>query len=107
MATGMRPERAPRYYNLRSTNVEEVNGEFDECGFVRIAPGSAAPGDILLTRVEAGQLHVVILTERGYLHADARLRKVAEVPGPLPWPVLSAWRYPDEEALSPLAGRRN
>ncbi len=105
MATGMKPGRAPRYYNLRSTNVEQVNGEFDESGFVRIAPAAAVPGDILLTRVEGGQLHVVILTPDGYLHADARLRKVAEVPGPVPWPVLSAWRYPDEESLSAPAGR--
>lgn len=89
---------AVTYYNLRSSDADEVNSEFSDCGFLRIAPTAAEAGDLLLTRIERGQLHVVILTPDGYLHADARLRRVAEVPGDVPWPVVSAWRHPDHEA---------
>jgi murein DD-endopeptidase / murein LD-carboxypeptidase len=106
MATGMSRDEAPRHYNLRTTDVDEANRQFDESGFVRIAPAAAETGDIVLTLVGGGQLHVAILTPEGYLHADARLRRVAEAPGPVPWPVLSAWRYPDDEALTPPPGRR-
>jgi hypothetical protein len=59
-------------------------------------------GDLLLVRAGPHQLHVVILTGEGYLHADARLRRVVEVPGKVPWPVLSVWRHPD--AFEPEPG---
>lgn len=95
------------YCNLRSSDADEVNGEFSDCGFLRIAPAAAEAGDMLLTRVGQGQLHVVILTDEGYLHADARLRRVAEVPGEVPWPVVSAWRHPDHEARPDSKRRLN
>lgn len=89
----------PRHYNLRSSDVDEVNCEFSDFGFLRIAPVAAEAGDLLLVQAGPAQLHVVILTPEGYLHADARLRRVAEVPGEVPWPVLSAWRHPDHEPM--------
>lgn len=94
MATGVEEKRVRRDYCLRSSDPDEVNGEFSEVGFLRIAPAKARAGDVLLVRVGPG-LHVVILTDQGYLHADMRLRRVVEVPGGVPWPVLSAWRHPD------------
>lgn len=84
-----------RDYGLRSSSVEEVDGEFAQSGFGCIAPGQARSGDVLLVRAGPAQLHVVILTAEGYLHADAGLRRVVEVPGAVAWPVLSAWRHPD------------
>lgn len=105
MATGMRRDETPRFYSLRTTDAGQANDGFGERGFVRIAPAEAEAGDVLLTRVGAGQIHVVILTPDGYLHADSRLRRVAEVPGAVPWPVLSAWRFPDEVIPSPPPGR--
>jgi hypothetical protein len=38
------------------------------------------------------QLHLAILTGRGFIHADARLRRVVETPGrPDPAPIM-VWR---------------
>lgn len=95
MATGMEPTR--RDYCLRSSHADEVDDEFGEAGFLRLPPGEAGPGDLLLVASGPGQLHVVILTPEGYVHADLRLRRVVEVPGPVPWRVLSAWRHPGHE----------
>jgi murein DD-endopeptidase / murein LD-carboxypeptidase len=93
MALGVEEVRAD--YCLRSSDADEANGEFDGHGFIRSAPTEAGDGDVLLVRPRPGQLHVVVLTPGGYLHADMRLRRVAEVPGRVPWPVLSAWRHPE------------
>lgn len=57
---------------------------------VRVA--SAAPGDVLLMAVGPGQIHLGIRTERGFVHADAGLRRVVERPGMPPWPILGVWR---------------
>src|SRR3712207_7037475 len=46
--------------------------------FIRIAPADAVDGDVLLVQPGPAQLHVVILTPDGYLHADMRLRRVVE-----------------------------
>ncbi len=100
MASGIDEARVRRNYCLRASDPETVNGEFDACGFVRLEPGDAEPGDLLLVRAAPVQLHIVILTDAGYLHADARLRRVVEVAGAVPWPVLSAWRCPDDGVVA-------
>lgn len=102
MATGVPKEKVRRDYCLHSSDPDEVNGEFDQCGFIRIAPAAARDGDLLLVRPQPSALQVVILTDTGYLHADMRSRKVVEAPGDVPWPVLSAWRHPAEAAGDPL-----
>lgn len=106
MATGARPADVRSDYCLRSGDADQVNGEFDEAGFIRLAPSQAGEGDLLLVQPGPAQLHVVILTPGGYLHADMRLRRVVEVPGPVPWPVLSAWRHRDHEAGLPEPAAR-
>ena len=60
--------------------------------FRRVSKKAALPGDLLLLSVSADQSHLAVLTERGFVHADARLRKVVETPGPPAWPVVSVWR---------------
>lgn len=60
--------------------------------FRRVAVESATPGDLLLLSVTADQSHLAVLSERGFVHADAGLRKVVETPGLPSWPVVSAWR---------------
>lgn len=103
MAMGVAEEGVRRDYSLHSNDPDEVNDELDACGFIRIAPVAAAEGDVLLVRTGAVGLHVLILTDTGYVHADMRLRRVAEVAGKVPWPVLSAWRHPSAAAEDPLA----
>jgi murein DD-endopeptidase / murein LD-carboxypeptidase len=102
MATRIPPERVRSDYGLHNCDPEEMNRQFDWAGFIRISPAAARDGDILVVRPSATALHVVILTETGYLHADARWRKVVEAPGEVPWPILSAWRHPAEAADDPV-----
>lgn len=93
-AFGLRGVR--RDYALRSEDVEAFEREFAGSNFVSLVPAAVCAGDVLLVRVGHAQLHVVLLTPDGFLHADAGLRRVTEVPGPVPWPVASAWRYVGE-----------
>ena len=60
--------------------------------FRRVSRKSALPGDLLLLSVAADQPHLAVMTERGFVHADAGLRKVVETPGAPAWPLVSVWR---------------
>lgn len=82
-----------RGYRLRGERAEDLITEIESCPFTRIAGEAAAAGDLLVLESGPGQLHVAILTEAGFIHADARLRRVAEVPGPPPWPLIAAFRF--------------
>jgi hypothetical protein len=66
----------------------------DEPAGLRRCAGDA-PGDVLLLRVDATQVHVAVRTAGGIVHADAVLRRVVERPGALDWPVVAAWRVVD------------
>ena len=74
-------------YSLRSARWERG----DEPGGVVRCAGDA-PGDVLLLRIDATQLHVAVRTAGGIVHADAGLRRVVERPGALGWPIVAAWR---------------
>jgi murein DD-endopeptidase / murein LD-carboxypeptidase len=102
MAMGVATEKVRRDYRLDSNDPGRVNDEIDKARFIRIAPAAAAAGDMLVVRTGPTGLHVVILTDGGYIHADMRPRRVVEVPGKVPWPVLSAWRHPAVAAEDPL-----
>jgi len=79
----------PRDYRLRGGQIERLESEMGRF-FRRIQ--EPAEGDVLVLRVSADQLHLAIATERGFIHADAGLRRVVETPGAPPWPLLSAYR---------------
>jgi len=81
----------PAGYALRGGDPERVAAAIEALGFV---PATDPPrvADLLLLRAGPHQLHLAIFTDRGFIHADARLRRVAEVPGPPLWPVLGRWR---------------
>ena len=96
MASGIDPARVRRDYGMRCSDPDAIHTGFDACGFLRLAPPAAEAGDVAVVRTGPLQLHVVLLTDIGYLHADASLRRVVEVPGRVPWPVLSAWRSPQD-----------
>lgn len=81
-------------YRIRGGEASDVEDELERAGLVRVADGRGETGDLLLVLTGPAQLHVVVLTERGYVHADAGLRRVTEVPGPVPWRSVSAWRHP-------------
>lgn len=77
-------------YALRTNDIARWRALLDE-RLVRRPAGTLAPGDLLLVRVGAAQLHIVIWTGAGFVHAHAGLRRVVETPGRLPWPLLGAW----------------
>lgn len=89
--------RVPDNYRLRGGNVDAANAVLDALGFIRLPADQGKPGDVVVLRSGPAQLHGAVLTPAGYIHAHAGLRRVIETPGPLPWPVLSAWRYGDTE----------
>lgn len=81
----------PSGYALRGGSAEAVVRFMDAAGLVRADPQE--PGDILLLQTGPAQLHLAVRTARGFVHADARLRRVVETPGAPLWPLLGAWRY--------------
>jgi hypothetical protein len=86
----------PRDYRSRGNRAERLLtylGRF----FFPVPTGGAAPGDVMLLQPRIGQLHLGILTDRGLIHADAKLRKVVETPRTSTWPVLSAHRRSSSE----------
>lgn len=83
----------PADYALRGGDPARVAVAIEGFGLVP-AGKPLRPADLLLLRAGPHQLHCAILTDRGFIHADARLRRVTEVPGPPLWPVLGRWRAP-------------
>lgn len=84
-------ELVPDDYALRGGEIGELEDGLVRAGFLSV-PGEAEAGDVLIARSGPGQLHAVVLTPGGHVHAHAGLRRVVETPGVPPWSVLGAWR---------------
>lgn len=91
LAADGHPGRVPADYALRSGDVAKAEALLRAAGLVLIVEGE--PGDVVLLRPGASQLHLAILSEDGVIHADAMLRRVVERPGALPFPVVGTWRW--------------
>ena len=89
------PESIPRDYRLRGAMLERLKLELER--FFQPISATAA-GDVLICRVAVDQLHLGILSDRGFIHADARLRRVVETVGAPPWPIVSAYRRKVQKA---------
>lgn len=81
---------APSGYALRGGDVGAVAARIERAGLVQVK--EAWPGDVMLLRPGPGQLHLAIKTGRGFVHADAALRRVVERPGAPEWEILGLWR---------------
>lgn len=79
-----------RDYDVRHSRIERLTDALARAGLRRVE--DAAPGDVLVMRPGAGQLHLAVATGDGFVHCDARLGRVVERPGPAPWPVGQIWR---------------
>ena len=88
----------PRDYTLRSSARPQLAARLEAAGLVTVEP--MVPGDILVFAPRQDQLHLGIFTGIGLVHGDAALRRVAERPLPLPWPVLDIWRPREWPPLS-------
>lgn len=85
-------EEVPRDYRLRGNALEQAERELQRF-FEPVGHAAVQAGDVLLLRIAPDQLHLAIKTERGFVHADAAVRKVVETPGSPPWAMISAHRY--------------
>ena len=86
-------ENVPTGYALRNGEGVRWHRALDR-HFLRRADCQMDPGDIALMQAGPAQFHLGIWTGEGLIHADARLRRVVEIPGPIAWPVLGVWRAP-------------
>lgn len=84
---------APEGYALRGGSAEGWSARLDAAGLVRVDDAQA--GDLMLLATGPGQFHLAVLTTRGFVHADAGLRRVVEVPGRPRWPAIGIWRVED------------
>lgn len=89
-AAGVSPAQAPSGYALRGGALAAIEERLAALGLRRAT--APAPGDIVVVAAGPAQFHLIVLTEDGFVHADAGLRRVVERPGPPPWPVLGRWR---------------
>ena len=80
-----------RDYRLRGDHDAEMRRELKRA-FRPINPHRRQPGDLLLMRVGDEQMHLGIMTDRGFVHADARRGKVVETPGLPIWPTIAVFR---------------
>jgi cell wall-associated NlpC family hydrolase len=90
-ACGLPRDLVRRDYRMRGNHLDEAVRELART-FRRIGRSRARPGDLVLMSVADDQLHFGLLTERGFVHADAGLGLIAERPGTPPWPVLGHFR---------------
>lgn len=90
MAAAGYEARAPTGYALRGGDGAGFAAMLDAAGLRRVA--AAGPGDVMLIAAGPAQYHLAVKTGRGFVHADAGLRRVVETPGAPSWPVLGVWR---------------
>lgn len=92
-----RPTELPRTYHLKTLLPVGIGAIAGACG-LQAAVGEIHPGDVLLVRISACQLHLLLaLGPSAFVHAHAGLRRVVRHDGELGWPVIARWRLPEEE----------
>lgn len=89
LALGIRT--VPRDYALRGGSVPRLAREMRAAGLDPV--DTMLAGDVVILSPGAGQLHLGLFSGTGLIHADAGLKRVAERPLPLPWPIIGIWRY--------------
>ena len=91
-AAGIAATRIRGDYALHGASLAEIEHGLCDLGCQPVPGDAAEPGDVIVCRAGPEQLHLLVATESGFVHADAGLRRVVERPGPVPWPVLGVWR---------------
>jgi murein DD-endopeptidase / murein LD-carboxypeptidase len=80
----------PRGYLVRTADGARVAALIDGAGLRRVKRDPVA-GDLVLLKSGPAQCHLVVMTEAGFVHADAGIGRVVETPWPPPWPVIAVW----------------
>jgi murein DD-endopeptidase / murein LD-carboxypeptidase len=81
---------APDGYAIRNSEDERWVDALDRCFNRRVEVGPLS-GDILFMRAGPNQYHLGIWDGGGLIHADARIRRVVQSPGPPAWPIIGTW----------------
>jgi len=81
---------APEHYGLRGGDAALFAGWLRAAGLRPVRSGRA--GDFVLVRAGPAQAHMMVAVPGGHVHAHAGLRRVVEMPGESPWPVIGVWR---------------
>lgn len=83
----------PRDYHIKGEFLERIKSYLEQNGFEKLSHiDDFRPGDVILARPGARQLHLMVKTEQGFVHAHAGLRRVVMTPDPSPWPLAAGWR---------------
>jgi len=90
VALAVRAENVRRDYALRGGSLNDLLQGFRAANMRPVK--AAIPGDVLVLRPGAEQLHLAVVTDAGFVHADAGAGRVVETPGRPGWPVLAIWR---------------
>ena len=77
--------QVPRGYSVRTADGTMVAALVDAAGLMRVRREPVA-GDLVLLKSGPAQCHLVVMTEAGFVHADAGIGRVVETPGRPPWP---------------------
>lgn len=80
----------PTGYRLRTVCVDNLLPFARANRLEGIAPSETA--DVVMVSVSPIQLHLLISSPGGFVHAHAGLGRVTFLPGPLPWPIARCWR---------------
>lgn len=96
----------PRTYGWRNADPGSLIPRCLPPGAGRIVRGPHGTGDVLLLQPGPAQHHLAILQASGaFVHAHAGLRRVVLQPGPVPWPVIAAWRFARSGANEPFSNQ--
>lgn len=82
--------KAPERYALRGGHASQFETWLKMAGLRRVE--EMTPGDVVLVQAGVRQFHLMVRAGSGFVHAHAGLRRVVEMPGKSPWPVISVWR---------------
>jgi hypothetical protein len=93
------PEKAVRRnYSLRGDYLREIVAT-SRTFFRPVSCAARRPGDVMLLRIASDQLHLAVQTAQGFVHADARLRRVVQTPGAPRWATEGLFRRRTRIAL--------
>lgn len=86
------PSAVSRNYRLNGDHSIAI---FEQLGrwFESVSCDEAEPADVLVCAVSGRQQHLAMDCVRSFIHADAGLRRVVNVPGKPPWPILARFRW--------------
>lgn len=83
--------KVPRDYRMTGNEPAKIERQLRRF-FEVVDRKERCAGDVLLCRLRVGHCHLAIDCGGSFIHADARLRRVVEVPGSPPWPLIAAYR---------------